>query len=397
VVSQYRAGVALSSRVRPWMLVSAAWVIPAVFGALNQVAQKRLFGGEVRLPEILFAAGDWLVYAFLTPAVFAVSQRWPIARPHVGRRVAFHIGISLLFCAAWALPVSMLRAVLLPQLLRGGPAASFVSWLFITFPFGVAVYLCVVGIEHATRYFVEARDRGLQLARISEQLSNARLAALQAQVNPHFLFNTLNIIAVLVRDNDRQGAVRIVEQLADLLRLTLRRRPTSEVTLDDELDLVKQYLAIEQARFSDRLRPTFDIDADVRSAAIPGFALQHLVENAVRHGVARRPEADRIHVSARRIDGLLEVSVEDNGPGIAPGIAFTEGHGVVNTRERLRELYGDGASLDVRSVAAHGRTSGAPDRSRGAGHAVMEAAEGTRATLRVPYRERERSVGREGG
>jgi two-component system, LytTR family, sensor kinase len=347
------------------MLVSAAWIVPAVFGAVNEVAQKRLFGGRVSVPELLFASGDWLLYAFLTPGVFAISRRWPLARPHLARRVAFHFAMSLVFCAAWAGAGTVLRALLMPQNLWGGPAAHFVSWLFITFPFGVAVYLCVVGMEHATRYFVEARDREIQMARLSQQLSSARFAALQAQVNPHFLFNTLNTIAVLVRDDDRQGAVRIVEQLGDVLRRTLRRHRTNEVTLGEELDLVQQYLAIEQARFSDRLHPTFDIDARVLTAAVPSFALQHLVENAIRHGIAQRVDAGRVHVAARRVQDALELSVHDDGPGIEQNATFGEGHGLANTRERLRALYGDRASLEI----------------------VPSPQGGTIATLRVPFRE----------
>ena len=175
----------------------------------------------------------------------------------------------------------------------------------------------VVGIEHAIRYFVEARDREVQIARLSEQLAGARFAALQAQLNPHFLFNTLNTIAVLVRDDDRTGAARIIEQLSDVLRRTLSRHRANEVTLDEELDLVRQYLAIEQARFSDRLR------VDVRhrrcgalAAAVPSFALQHLVENAVRHGIAKRPDAGRSGVAARRDGDTLEIAVIDDGAGI---------------------------------------------------------------------------------
>ena len=237
------------------------------------------------------------------------------------------------------------------------------SWLFITFPFGVAVYLCVVGIEHAIRYFVEARERELQLARLSEQLSTARFAALQAQVNPHFLFNTLNTIAVLVRDDDRTAAVRIVEQLADVLRRTLMRHRSNEVTLAEELELVRQYLAIEQARFSDRLRPAFDIDGDALSAAVPSFALQHLVENAIRHGVARRSDASRVAVAARRDGDSLVVTVADDGPGIDERAAVPKGRGIETTRERLRALYGDRASLTI----------------------VRGPDGGTIATLRVPY------------
>ena len=348
------------------MLVSAAWIGPAVLGGINEVAQQRLWGAQaVRLSAILFASGDWLLYAFLTPAVFAISERWPLARPHVARNAALHLGISLLFCAAWAGTGTVLKALLQPHALDGGAGLYFVSWLFITLPFGVAVYLAVVGIEHAIRYFAEARERELQMARLSEQFSSARFAALQAQLNPHFLFNTLNTITVLVRDGDSTGATRIIEQLSDVLRRTLSRHRTNEVTLEEELELVRQYLAIEQARFSDRLRPTFEIDESVLSAAVPSFALQHLVENAVRHGIARRADAGRVSVVVRREGAMLEMSVVDDGPGIGAETTPPKGHGIENTRERLRALYGGDASLVIAT-----RPTG-----------------GTIATLRIPYRE----------
>src|SRR5262245_29203151 len=246
------------------MVVSAAWLGPAVLAGVNEIAQHRIWGGpRAGVGDVLFASLDWLLYAFLTPAVFAVARRWPLARPRLARRAALHLAISLLFCAAWAGAGTALKSLLAPEALEAGTLRYFVSWLFITFPFGVAVYLAVVGIEHAIRYFVEARERELQLARLSEQLSSARFAALQAQINRHFLFNTLNTIAVLVRDDDRAGAVRIVEHLGDVLRRTLARHRANEVTLAEELELVRQYLAIEQARFSDRLRAEFDIAADV--------------------------------------------------------------------------------------------------------------------------------------
>jgi two-component system, LytTR family, sensor kinase len=348
------------------MLVSAAWVGPAVLGAANELAQRRLAGEPPpSAAALLFATGDWLVYAFLTPAVFAISRRWPLSRPHLARHALLHLAFSLVFCAAWAGAGALLRAVLMPEALSGGAGMHFVSWLFITLPFGVAVYLAVVGIEHAIRYFAEARDREMQVARLSEQLSSARFAALQAQLNPHFLFNTLNTIAVLVRDGDRSGATRIVEQLGDVLRRTLGRHRANEVTLEEEMELVRQYLAIEQARFSDRLRVTYDIDPAVLGAAVPGFALQHLVENAVRHGIAKSQEAGRITVAARRDGDVLEMSVTDDGAGVSSPVESPRGHGIENTRERLRALHGPRASLIV---------------GRG-------AAGGTSATLRVPYRE----------
>jgi two-component system, LytTR family, sensor kinase len=363
------------------MIVSAAWIGPATFAVINRIAQARLRGWEpATTRDLLFEFGDWLLYAFLTPGIFAISRRWPLTRPHLVRRVLLHLFNSLLFCVAWATCGQVLRLVLMrllaPDLLQTamqGGAAQFwrefgiewLSWIFITLPFGVAVYLCVVGIEHATRYFIEAREREVQVARLSEQLSSARFAALQAQLNPHFLFNTLNTIAVLVRDNDRQGAVRIVEHLSEVLRRTLSRHRANEVTLGEELELVRQYVAIEQARFSDRLRPEFRIPDTLLSAVVPSFALQHLVENAIRHGIARHPDAGLLLVTAARDGEMLEIIVIDDGVGIDPAVAAPPGHGIENTRERLRALYGDKASLEI-SRRAEG---------------------GTIATLRVPYRE----------
>src|SRR5688500_4928440 len=231
---RYCGAVRFSPRFRPWMIVSAAWILPAVFAAINRIVQAHLQGWEpATIRDVLFEGGDWLLYALLTPGVFAISKRWPVVRPHLLRRVLIHLIFSILFCVAWASAGQMLRLVLVLIFARDLLARDqfwpqfgieWLSWIFITLPFGVAVYLCVVGVEHAIRYFVEAREREVQLARLSEQLAGARFAALQAQVNPHFLFNTLNTIAVLVRDDDREGAVRIVEHLSEMLRRSEERR-----------------------------------------------------------------------------------------------------------------------------------------------------------------------------
>ncbi len=348
------------------MLVSAAWIGPATLGAIDVVAQHRLWNdGPLDLRRVLFVSGDWLLYALLTPAVFVLARRWPIARPHLLRRGALHLAFSLLFCAAWAGVGTLLKALLDPRSMEGGAGLQFISWFFITLPFGVAVYLAVVGVEHALRYLEESREKEMQVARLSEQLTGARLAALQARLNPHFLFNSLNTIAVLVRDAENARAARVVEQLSDVLRRTLSQAHTNEVALHDELDLVRQYLAVEEARFSDRLRPEFDIDPATLSAAVPCFALQQLVENAVRHGIAQRTDAGRVSVRARRDGDVLELTVVDDGAGLRADPLDAKGHGIDNTRERLRTLYGDRASLTVAPAPAGGTT----------------------ARLRLPYRE----------
>jgi sensor histidine kinase YesM len=346
------------------MIVSAAWIGPAVFAVINRIAQTRLRGWDpATLRELLFEFGDWLLYAFLTPGVFAVSRKWPLARPHLVSRSVLHFFMSLLFCVAWATCGQILRLILTRNFDQFG--IEWLGWIFTTLPFGVAVYLCVVGIEHATRYFIDAREREVQVARLSEQLSSARFAALQAQLNPHFLFNTLNTITVLVRDNDRQGAVSIIEHLSELLRRTLSRHQANEVTLGEELELVRQYVAIEQARFSDRLRPEFKIPESLMSATIPSFALQHLVENAIRHGIAKDSDAGLLLVTATRSGDVLEITVINDGVSVDPAVPAPPGHGIENTRERLRALHGERASLEI------------TPRPEG----------GTIATLRLPYRE----------
>jgi hypothetical protein len=307
------------ARLKPWMLVSAVWIWPAVFGVIENVGQARLNGWEpASAGQLIWGAGDWLAYAIVTPAIFWISGRWPIVRPDILRRGLVHLGWALLFCLVWAVVGKLLQLLIMsvaaPEQVRtaidtAGPnlgrmvAVNVASWILTTLPFGVVVYATVAGMAHAIGYFDEARRRELQVARMTEQLATARFAALQAQVNPHFLFNTLNTINVLVRDGDRMGAVRIVEQLSELLRRTLRRHRDNEVPLGEELDLVAQYLAIEEARFSDRLRPVIDVPDELRVAAVPGFAVQHLVENAIRHGVARRAAASASSDSRRASRG----------------------------------------------------------------------------------------------
>jgi len=354
------------------MIVSAAWIVPAIFAVINRIAQARLQRWEpATLRELLFEFGDWLLYAFLTPGVFVISKKWPLTRPHLVQRAILHFFFSLLFCVAWATCGQVLRLILVmifaPEVFQSWSAfgVEWLGWIFTTLPFGVAVYLCVVGIEHATRYFIDAREREVQVARLSEQLSSARFAALQAQLNPHFLFNTLNTITVLVRDNDRQGAVSIIEHLSELLRRTLSLHQANEVTLGEELELVRQYVAIEQARFSDRLRPEFKIPESLMSAAVPSFALQHLVENAIRHGIAKHTDAGLLLITATRSGDVLEISVIDDGVGIDPAAPVPPGHGIDNTRERVRALYGERGSLEITR------------RPEG----------GTIATLKLPYRE----------
>jgi signal transduction histidine kinase len=348
-----------------WLFVSAAWLGPAITAALRAYVQGRLDGHPVHVGDLVWEGGDWLIYGLLTPVVFLIGRRLPLTRPHLWARLTAHFLASIALCAAWTA-----SGVLLWSAVYGHPGAPYggsaMGWFIGSLPFGVAVYFAVIGAERAAAYFVEAREGETQAARLSAQLAEARLGALRMQLQPHFLFNSLNAITVVVRDQDTRTAARMLEQLGEILHQVMRSDRPQEVSLSEELEFLRRILELEQIRFSDRLNPVFDIEAAVLGAAVPDFILQPLVENALRHGLAMRTGATLLRIEARRDGGELVLSVTDDGPGPAEGMAeWREGVGLANTRERLSTLYGTGATLTLAATPAGG----------------------ARATIRIPYRE----------
>jgi two-component system, LytTR family, sensor kinase len=353
-------------------LIWVAWAIPALLSGFNTFMQSRLSREAVDWHWLLFNSLDWFIYAFLTPFVFRFSRRFPLLHDHLRIRIWLHILAALTLCVAWAGMGTILRWAVFPapsEASLSGYTQGFVSWIFTTLPFGFGVYFALVGIEHSLFYFQQAREREIQAAQLTAQLSEARLSALQIQLNPHFLFNTLNAITVLVRDADMTSASRMLELLSDVLRQVLRTDKLHETPLSKELEFLSRYLAIEQVRFSDRLRTHIHIDAEVSNALVPIFLLQPLVENAIRHGIAARADAGLVEITARREKEQLILTVRDNGSQLPfsdqeRGV-LREGIGLTNTRARLRTLYRDAAALGVR----------------------FEEQGGFVATVRLPYRE----------
>ena len=210
----------------------------------------------------------------------------------------------------------------------------------------VFLYWAIFAVGQIINYHRDARERDVRASQLEAKLAQTQLQVLKMQLQPHFLFNTLNAIAALIHQ-DVELADRMIARLGDLLRSTLENANQQEVSLQQELDFIQPYLEIEKARLGARLSVHLDIDPAARDAKVPNLILQPLVENAIRHGIAPRPEPGRIDIAARRDNGSLHLSVMDDGPGLTLEEAPRSGIGLANTRARLQKLYGDRQQLQL--------------------------------------------------
>ena len=231
-------------------------------------------------------------------------------------------------------------------------AQSFSFLQFKTWHLNLAVYWVIVAVGHAFNYARKFRERELRTAELEKRLTEARLQALQMQLNPHFLFNTLHAISSLMH-KDVEAADRMLVQLGDLLRHALESTDTQEVTLREELDFLSRYAQIEQTRFGDRLKIEMNIATETLDALVPNLVLQPLLENAIRHGIEPHARPGRIEVTARRDGDSLKLEVRDNGGGLVNG-KVVEGVGLSNTRARLQQLYSEHQSFQLANAANGG-------------------------------------------
>jgi LytS/YehU family sensor histidine kinase len=295
----------------------------------------------------LSEAPGWYAWAAFTPLIVRLATRVPLTRPLHWKAVAAHVGgylvVALSASAVWAAAGVVFRPG------RFGFAATLRNWFVAGLPFTVVVYAAVVGIFYGIMARARLREQERDAARLAQQLSEAQLASLRMQLQPHFLFNSLNAIMALVREGQNARAADAVSLLGDMLRATLRAGPAHEVALAEEVAFTKRYLDLEQLRFGERLRVTFDIPAALEDAAVPLFVLQPFVENAIKHGILGRRRGGSISIAAASDARNLTLRVSDDGVGLAPGWEMPGIHrvGIANARTRLAHLYGDAAALHV--------------------------------------------------
>jgi two-component system LytT family sensor kinase len=320
-----------------WLLILAAYT----FLGLLFTSQVWIDYAYARHPltwarAAAVALVDWYLWALLTPGVVWLARRFRLNRRHWAGSLPIHVPASLICTVAKQL-ADTFCAMAITGTTRG--PTTFMK-IYVTF----LTYWAIVGITYAFEHYHKYRERDLQAAHLQTALARAQVQSLQMQLHPHFLFNTLNAIAALMRE-DIEAADVMIARLGDLLRVALATTDVPEVPLRRELELVDMYLDIQRARMGDRLRTRVSAESETLDWLVPTLLLQPLVENAIHHGAAARAGPTSIEVCARRDGNLLVIEVEDDGPG--PPESIRHGHGLENTRTRLVTAYGPSAGLDI--------------------------------------------------
>ena len=339
------------------------WIVlvAAVLSLFSTAQAYRLTTLNLRVPHdieigslLLLNTAYWFVPAAFTLPIFYLARRFRLDSGRWIRALAVHIAVALLFSVIHLGCMLLVRAGLWPS--AGKPTTvpwtlfaqrqylMQLDWLLMT-------YSAIIGLSYALDYRRESEARAIRAVQLETRLVEAQLKTLQAELHPHFLFNTLHAISTLVHTSP-DSADRMISRLSDLLRLTFDGTGAASVSLQEELEFLQKYLEIEQIRFQDRLSVVYDIEPDALDAEVPRLILQPLVENAIKHGVAPRSGRGLIQISARTREGTLWIEVRDNGVGLSgeAGSRLHSGVGLSNTRARLECLYGPAHRLEFSEI-----------------------------------------------
>lgn len=354
--------------------VCALWLLIAVLWGAQTAIGSNVMGGEpvTLVDAVRIALGQIVPWVPITLAVIALAARFPFSRDRWPRYALIHLAAALVLAFVANVIVVLMYWATVGKF--GGFAVlarQAAVWATVNFHIALLIYASILGITQGVLYYRRTRARELQLAKVEGQLAQARLQALNAQIRPHFLFNTLHTIGQLWRSGRSDDADAVLDHLGALFHKVSSSTSRFEVSLAEELELVRDYLAIEEVRFRDRLRPTVTAPADALDCLVPPLILQPIVENAVRHGISAVSTAGVLDVSASRDGSRLRLTVRDDGPGMAAATKSPgTGTGLRNTRERLAQLYGDRGLMSITDAPGGGTivTVDIPIAPNGNGH-----------------------------
>jgi signal transduction histidine kinase len=346
---------------KPWIILGGATLL-GFFSAFQAAYAVALYD-EKHQPFLMLLGMNlsyWYAWAVLVPLVLWLGRRFPLERGRWVRSLSVHVP-AVLVVTFLHVAISQYATHLVMLAMWDGPPKAVSWWSRVKmmyaqyFDWEALGYVAILGVAAARNFQRQAQDRALRASQLETRLAEAQLQALQRQLHPHFLFNTLNAISALMH-RDVDAADQMLMRLSDLLRIALDQPGVQEVALKDELDFLAKYLEIEQARFGDRLTVHFDVDPITLDAQVPNLILQPLVENSIRHAIAMKVEPGIIEIRTRRVGEELVLDVGDNGPGFAVRLQPPRGRGVglANTRSRLEHLYGAGGRLEFSERAGGG-------------------------------------------
>lgn len=357
--------------LRRQLVVCALWAIPGFIQATTMYATYALKGDDSVgvASALLWRAPEWQVWALATPLIVYCGRRWPISK---WRSVPLHLVLATAIMSVDIAVYFELGSVFSPgDPWFGVPLAEVLPTMLLKMAFfELLVYGSVLAIDQALAYQRRYREAALMQSQLEARLVEAQLDTLKSQLHPHFLFNTINAITVLMRKGEAASAIRMLGGLSDLLRRSLTSLKINVVSLSEELDFIARYLDIETTRFPDRLRVFVEVADDVKRAALPSMLLQPIVENAIEHGIAPKVDGGKIWITAKRVEGSgpandrVRIEVRDDGVGLDQPSRAGHGVGLSNVRKRLEQMY------------------------PGMHHFTLERDEpGTRAIVELPYTE----------
>jgi sensor histidine kinase YesM len=341
-----------------WGWIAAIWLTGGLFDASQTVLIMHAEGRHHPWPP-LFAIElvSWLPWALATPLIVRLARRYPIVGGMSIRTVGVHLAVFAVVSAVAESWSSSLLVLFNPWGNRKPP--TFVDTWSTSFIFQVLTFLIAYALILTVTYVVDAREsmarQMSETARLNEELSNAQLAALRRQIEPHFMYNALNSVAGLVRGDRNDAAVNMIVGLSEFLRRSAESSHRSQVALQEEVEYLERYVDIQKVRFGERLQVSVDIPSQLRRAQVPNLLLQPLVENAIKHGIAKRVAGGAVRVVGACLDGNLCLSVYNDGPNLLPDWeAAHTGLGIGNLRTRLQILHGNESELQLRNAQPGG-------------------------------------------
>jgi two-component system, LytTR family, sensor kinase len=346
------------ARSTGWTWIAAIWCAAALFNASQTLFTMHAVGvGKTWLRPFLIVFFSWLPWALATPFVIELARRWPIVRGGIFKAMCLHLAafaaISVM-AEAWS---ALLRVIFDPWH-RASPPTFVNTWSDLLVE-QLMMFVIAYALILTVTYLADSRDKMArqmtETARLNEELSRAQLAVLRGQMDPHFMFNTLNSIASLVYDQRGDAAVGMIVGLSEFLRRASEDSHRAQVSLREEVEYLQRYIDIQKVRFGDRLRVSVDIPDDLLATQVPNLLLQPLVENAIKHGVSKRRSGGEIRVTGTCRDCTLRLTVYNDGPWAQEDLAVApHGIGLGNLRTRLKIIHGDRSELLLKPADAGG-------------------------------------------